>query len=454
MEAMRQLLLASGIAVCGGLAGALASWFLASRRTRREAARLASLVDAEPTALHETGLSELAPLLEAWRQRQDALQAGGEAHAAQYRRLSAEMVGLMQQADGAQRAKERFLAASNHDLRQPLQAMDLALARLRRDAPPAQLPDIDGLQDGIRTMADILDGLLLLSQLEADSLQAQPATCELQGLFAELLAAHHERARLAGVSLHANAQALAVTTDPGLLAGLLGRLLDNAINATPAGGRVLLAARVRGERVRIEVRDSGIGIAPVHQPRVFDEFFQVGNPERDRRKGFVLGLPIVSRLAALLGTRVELRSRLHAGSCFWLVLPRASVLQRPPRAVLLDDDAVQRDVLAAMLRSWGYAVHAEASVDGACARIADGGGPVDAVLCAVGDDRDPAWALLHAAATRQAQAARIVLCATPGPGVLELAARHGAHTLPRPPAPSKLRSLLAQRPVQALRGAA
>ena len=99
-------------------------------------------------------------------------------------------------------------------------------------------------------------------------------------------------------------------------------------------------------------------------------------------------------------------------------------------------------------------MHAEASVDGACARIADGGGPVDAVLCAVGDDRDPAWALLHAAATRQAQAARIVLCATPGPGVLELAARHGAHTLPRPPAPSKLRSLLAQRPVQALRGAA
>ena len=88
------------------------------------------------------------------------------------------------------------------------------------------------------------------------------------------------------------------------------------------------------------------------------------------------------------------------------------------------------------------------------ARIADGGGAVDAVLCAVGDDRDPAWALLHAAATRQAQAARIVLCATPGPGVLELAARHGAHTLPRPPAPSKLRSLLAQRPVQALRGAA
>ena len=248
MEAMQQVLLASGFAVCGGLLGTCVSWILASRRIRREASRLAALVDAEPAALHPSTLPELAPLLAAWRRRQEALLAGGELHASQYRRLSAEMVGLMQQADGAQRAKERFLAASNHDLRQPLQAMDLALSRLRRDAQPAQAADIDGLQDGIRTMADILDGLLLLSQLEADSLQAQPTACDLQGLFAELLVAHDERARQAGVTLHANARALAVTTDPGLLAGLLGRLLDNAINATPNGGRILLAARVRGER--------------------------------------------------------------------------------------------------------------------------------------------------------------------------------------------------------------
>ncbi|WP_374351519.1 ATP-binding protein [Thermomonas sp.] len=453
MEAMRQLLLASGIAVCGGLAGALASWFLASRRTRREAARLASLVDAEPTALHETGLSELAPLLEAWRQRQDALQAGGEAHAAQYRRLSAEMVGLMQQADGAQRAKERFLAASNHDLRQPLQAMDLALARLRRDAPPAQLPDIDGLQDGIRTMADILDGLLLLSQLEADSLQAQPATCELQGLFAELLAAHHERARLAGVSLHANAQALAVTTDPGLLAGLLGRLLDNAINATPAGGRVLLAARVRGERVRIEVRDSGIGIAPVHQPRVFDEFFQVGNPERDHRKGFGLGLAIVSRLATLLGGRVELRSRLHGGSCFLLDLPRASSGKRMPQALLLSDVPADAEVLPAMLQAWGYA--AVFAAGPRLAQPAQGGKDgIDAVICAIDTVDDPAWAALDAIGRQHPRAIRIVLSATASSEVFERAGRAHARVLLRPLAPAKLRALLAQRGVNALAGAA
>ena len=453
MDAMQQLALASGIAVGGGLLGAAVSAILQRRAQAREVRRLAGMLASGASPAPDPA-HPLSPLLAAMAQRMAELQGSRDEHDAQRRQLSADLVRLMNQTDGAMRAKDRFLAAISHDLRQPLQSMDLALEGLRRHPAPAQAHEVAQLQAGMHTLTDVLDGLLLMSQLDAGALHAQSAPCPLQELFAEMLAAQADIARRAGVTLHARAGALAAYTDPGMLAGLLARLLDNAIKASPRGGRVLLAARRHGTGIRIEVRDGGIGIAPIHQPRVFDEFFQVGNPERDRRKGFGLGLPIVSRLAALLGTRVELRSRLRAGSCFWLVLPRASVLQRPPRAVLLDDDAVQRDVLAAMLRSWGYAVHAEASVDGACARIADGGGPVDAVLCAVGDDRDPAWALLHAAATRQAQAARIVLCARPGPGVLELAARHGAHTLPRPPAPSKLRSLLAQRPVQALRGAA
>ena len=453
MDAMQQLALASGIAVGGGLLGAAVSAILQRRAQAREVRRLAGMLASGASPAPDPA-HPLSPLLAAMAQRMAELQGSRDEHDAQRRQLSADLVRLMNQTDGAMRAKDRFLAAISHDLRQPLQSMDLALEGLRRHALPAQTRELAQLQADMHTLTDVLDGLLLMSQLDAGALQAQSAPCPLQELFAEMLAAQADNARCAGVTLHARAGTLAAYTDPGMLAGLLARLLDNAIKASPRGGRVLLAARRHGTGIRIEVRDGGIGIAPIHQPRVFDEFFQVGNPERDRRKGFGLGLPIVSRLAALLGTRVELRSRLHAGSCFWLVLPRASVLQRPPRAVLLDDDAVQRDVLAAMLRSWGYAVHAETSVDAACARIADGGGAVDAVLCAVGDDRDPAWALLHAAATRQAQAARIVLCATPGPGVLELAARHGAHTLPRPPAPSKLRSLLAQRPVQALRGAA
>ncbi len=453
MEAMRQLLLASGVAVCGGLLGSCVSWLLASRRTRREASRLASLIEAEPTTLHATRLPELAPLLVAWGRRHAALQAGGVAHAVQYRQLSAEMVGLMQQADGAQRAKERFLAASNHDLRQPLQAMDLALARLRRHAQPAQEADITGLQDGIRTMADILDGLLLLSQLEADSLQAQPVACDLQDLFTELLTAHHDRARGAGVSLHANARSLAVNTDPGMLAGLLGRLLDNAISATPVGGRVLLAARVRGERIRIEVRDSGVGISPVHQPRVFDEFFQVGNPERDHRKGFGLGLSIVSRLAALLGGRVELRSRLHGGSCFHIDLPRASAGKRAPQVLVLSEVPADAAGLPEMLRAWGYAPVFATGGRAAqhATRMKDG---VDALVCAIDASDDPAWVALDEIARQHPRAIRIVLTGNPSSEVFEQAARMQARVLLRPLAPAKLRALLAQRGVTALPGAA
>ena len=452
MEAMQQFALASGIAI-GGLLGAVVSAILQRRAQARETRRLAGLVASGASPAPDPS-HPLSPLLSAMARRVATLRETHEEHDAQRRQLSADMVRLMTQTDGAMRAKDRFLAAISHDLRQPLQSMDLALERLRREALPAHSREVAQLQAGMRTLTEVLDGLLLLSQLDAGALQAHATPCDLHALFADVLAAQAETAQRADVALHAHAGRHAVYTDPGMLAGLLGRLLENAVKASPRGGRVLLAARRHGGGIRIEVRDGGVGIAPIHQPRVFDEFFQVGNPERDHRKGFGLGLPIVSRLAALLGTRVELRSRLHAGTCFWLALPRASVLQRPPRAVLLDADPAHRDALAAVLGSWGYAVHAEAGVEAACARISGSGGPVDAVLCAVEADDDPAWALLRIAASRQAQAARIMLCASPGPGLLELAARHGAQTLSRPPAPSKLRSLLAQRPLQALRGAA
>jgi signal transduction histidine kinase len=456
MVAMQPLMLASGFAVGGGLLGVAVSAFLHRRRLQRETRRLASLLESmESTgSVPSTRLNPLAPLLDAAWRRIQATTAQGDEGAAQRRQMAADMVRLMNQSDGAMRAKDRFLAAANHDLRQPLQAMDLALEQLRRDALPAHGPEIAQLASGMRTMTEALDGLLLLSQLDAGTLQANAMACDLQPLFAELLDAQAETARSTGVELRGQAARHAVFTDPGMLGGLLGRLLDNAIKAVPGGGRVFLGARVRGDCIRIEIRDNGIGIAPVHQPRVFDEFFQVGNSERDHRKGFGLGLSIVSRLAALLGTRVELRSRLHGGSCFWLDLPRASVVQRPPRALVVDRDDHQRQALGSMLASWGYAVHAEAAPDAALAHLGSGPGTLDAVLCAIDSPDDPAWQLLHAAKARQARAVRIVLYATPSPALLEATARHEAQALPRPAPPSKLRALLAQRPVPGLRGAA
>ena len=454
MDPTQPLMLASGFAVGGGLLGMAVSAWAQRRRLQREANRLATLLDSA-TAAPATSMAGLAPLLAAAWRRIEASTAKGDDSDAQRRQMASDMVKLMNQSDGAIRAKERFLASANHDLRQPLQAMDLALEQLRRSDLPAQRGDLDQLAAGMRTMTEALDGLLLLSQLDAGTLQAHATASDLQPLFAELLDTQMHTARDAGVELHARAGTHAVFTDAGMLGGLLGRLIDNAINAAPRGGRVFVTARVRGDAIRIEVRDNGIGIAPIHQPRVFDEFFQVGNSERDHRKGFGLGLSIVSRLAALLGTRVELKSRLHGGSCFWLDLPRASVMQRPPRALILDRDDGQREALAAMLASWGYAVHADSTLDAAMSRLGSGNGTLDAVLCAIDAPEDPAWQLLDAARLRNPQASRIVLYAIPSPALLDATSRREARSLQRPAAPSKLRALLSQRLAsQRLRGAA
>lgn len=451
MNATLQLMWASGIAVCGGLLGAAVSAYLHHRQLQREAGRLAVLIQsaASPPSSHMPPLTHL--LVAAWQRIAASAERCGNSDA-QRQQMASDMVQLMNQSDGAMRAKDRFLAAANHDLRQPLQAMELAIEQLRRDALTSHDNEIMQLSGGMRTMTDALDGLLLLSQLDAGTLQAHAAACDLQPLFAELVEVQAHAAQLAGVKLHASAGTHAVFTDAGMLAGLLGRLLDNAIKATAIGGTVLLAARVRGEYIRIEIRDNGVGIAPIHQPRVFDEFFQVGNSERDSRKGFGLGLPIVSRLGALLGTRVELRSQLHGGSCFWLDLPRASAMQRSPRVLILHRDDEQRAALAAMLFSWGYTVHAEQMLDAALGNLGAGVGAIQAVLCAIDSADDPSWQLLDAAKAKHAQATRIALYSVPSQALIEAASRHGAQALLRPAPPSKLRALLSRRTLPAMRG--
>jgi signal transduction histidine kinase len=436
MDALQPWLAAPGIALGSGLLAAAATRALGLRALRGRVR--ASARDLDAAVAQARPEDPLQPLLAAVQTRLCEARTRIDQGEAQRRRMSADMLRLMQQGDGAVRARDRLLAATSHDLRQPLQAMDLALEQLARDALPAQRLPLGQLQAGLRTIADVLDGLLLLGQLEAGSLQPQAAPCELRRLFEELAGAQAQAAHAAGVRIACRAGAHAALTDAGMLAGLLGRLLDNAIRATPQGGTVLLAARGRGDAVRIEVRDNGIGIAPVHQPRVFDEFFQVGNPERDRRKGYGLGLAIVSRLATLLGTRVELRSRLHGGSCFWLDLPRASPVRRAPRILLREHDPALRGALVRTLAGWGFDVVED---DGAAGNTVDADQLLDAVLCTVRDATEDDWARL---AATDPLTARIALCTAPSPDVLEAAARNHAHLLPRPPPPAKLRALLAR----------
>ena len=190
VHAGEQLLLASGIAVGGGLLGAAVSAILQRRAQAREVRRLAGMLASGASPAPDPA-HPLSPLLAAMAQRMAELQDSHDEHDAQRRQLSADLVRLMNQTDGAMRAKDRFLAAISHDLRQPLQSMDLALEGLRRHPAPAQAHEVAQLQAGMHTLTDVLDGLLLMSQLDAGALQAQSAPCPLQELFAEMLAARY-----------------------------------------------------------------------------------------------------------------------------------------------------------------------------------------------------------------------------------------------------------------------
>ncbi len=300
----------------------------------------------------------------------------------------------------ASEEKTRFFAAASHDLRQPLHAIALFGAVIERELQgrPA-LAHAQRLMGAVRALGTSLDTMLDVSRLDAGVIEPERRAVALATVFTALLPLFATRAEEAGLQLRIRATPLWVHTDPQLLQRLLANLVENAIKYTPQGG-VLVLARARGPQVWIEVIDTGVGIAPEHAERVFDEFYQVDNPGRDRSRGLGMGLAIVRRLAALLGHTIALHSQVGRGSRFRLVLPAAapppaSATTPPPpeavetphlprRVLLIDDEADIAHAAVALLGGWGIALTAvdnEARADEALARAARSGEPFDALLC-------------------------------------------------------------------------
>jgi len=279
---------------------------------------------------------------------------------------------LHEQMAAVQRAsaeKTRFLSAASHDLRQPLHAIALFGATLHNelDGHAAQ-PNVQRLMGAVHALGSSLDAMLDISQLDAGVVAPEVRPLPLQPLLELLFQVFEPEANRKELELRIRASALWVHSDAQLLQRLLSNLVDNALKYSRRGG-VLVRARARGERVWIDVCDTGIGIAPEHQDRVFDEFFQAHNPGRDRSQGLGVGLSIVKRLALLLDHPIALRSRMGRGTCFRLALPRAEPMPAPARApaaspapaagslprrvLLIDDEADVRDAMLALLRSAG-----------------------------------------------------------------------------------------------------
>ncbi|GAB6041393.1 ATP-binding protein [Endothiovibrio diazotrophicus] len=292
-----------------------------------------------------------------------------------------------ERAERAYRANSRFLAAASHDLRQPLHALTLYLDPLADElaAGPDNGTHHAALAEKARASAqgltELLNTILDLSRLDAGTVHPQNTAVALAPLFEQLHSELASQFAAKGLRLRLRPIDGWVESDPVLACRVLRNLLVNALRFTERGG-VLLAARRRGDRIDLEVWDSGIGIPSAARESIFDEYVQLNNPERDRDKGLGLGLAIVRRLTRVLGVELSVASRVGRGSRFRLRFPAARRPAAPAaeggtadgatptaggvaglRVLVIDDSRESLDAIATLLERWGCRVLAAADLE-------------------------------------------------------------------------------------------
>lgn len=227
-------------------------------------------------------------------------------------------------AEQANRMKSKFFAAASHDLRQPMHALTLFVDVLKNRKHDPQTSQLVGqIEQSVEVLGSMFDALLDISRLDAGVVQPRHENFLLQVLLDRMYAEFSWLALDKGLRFDlANCDAV-VHSDPLLLERVLRNLISNAIRYTEQG-EIVVSCEELPEGVRIEVRDTGVGIAPEHLPHVFEEYFQVGNKQRDRNNGLGLGLAIVKRLEQLLGYRMTLESAPGVGSRFVFIVPLAA----------------------------------------------------------------------------------------------------------------------------------
>lgn len=350
-----------------------------------------------------------------------------------------ELAGQKEAAELANSAKSRFLAAASHDLRQPLHALSLFAADLQRQVNNKSYAELPRLAEQIAAstglLGELLDALLDISRIDVAGIQPDIRPFPLSPVFERLNNFFRRTAVDRNISLIFRHSSHWLNSDPAMVERLLANLLSNALRYTPPGGRVLVASRRRGDEILLEVRDNGIGIAPEHQSAIFDEFYQVGNAAREQTKGLGLGLglSIVARLAHALDARFGVESRLGEGSCFWFYLESSAPLGRnlpePAPAkngkVYCIGSSSHLMACAEMAESWNYAVTFETPEEAAAS-------PTPTCIIADADGLETAIRI------KSADSPLIVLTDASDP------LPPGAHGLPLPVRPARLRALLNQ----------
>lgn len=305
------------------------------------------------------------------------------------RRAAADLRAAKDRAEAADESKTRFLAAASHDLRQPVQAAILFAGLISEHATENLRKPAEQLHLVLNDLRTMLDSLFDVSRYDTQSMRADIVAFPLQGLIDQSVAAVADNARAKNLVVHAQPTAFWARSDHALLGRMLGNIIQNAVRYTVSGS-VRINVMPHDTVLRIAVSDTGPGIAAEDLSRIWQEFEQLHNPERDRRQGLGLGLAIVRRLSRILNHPVNVSSVPGQGTTFTIELPRAepmiapvvkTVAPPPPQtpktasparenvAVVVEDDPSLLIVLGMILEDNGWTVIQATDTDEAMARL-------------------------------------------------------------------------------------
>jgi PAS domain S-box-containing protein len=275
-------------------------------------------------------------------------------------------------AEAANRSKDKYLAAASHDLLQPLNAARLLISTLReRKLPEVEQVLVERTHQALEGAEDLLTDLLDISRLDQAAVKPDVALYRLDELLGPLVSEFRSVAEAAGLELRAHMGDYAISTDLRLMTRILRNFLSNACRYTDAGS-ILLGARRRGAMLRLEVWDTGRGIAADRLDSIFLEFNQLDVGRAADRKGVGLGLAIVERIAKILDYRIQVHSRPGRGSMFSIDVPISHEVPLPisqavplpgtgnplpgRRLLVLDNEVSILESMSALLGQWGCEV--------------------------------------------------------------------------------------------------
>lgn len=373
--------------------------------------------------------------------------------------LIQELSAQRDEAERANIAKSKFLAAASHDLRQPLQSLTLfASALSERIKYPEVSKIVSNIDASVRALEQLFNALLDISRLDAGVLQPGRKHFALQSLCARLINDYLPEAEKKGLMLECSVGDFVVHSDPALLERILRNYVSNAVRYTDAG-KVRLSCVPMNGQIRIDVMDTGIGIPTSQQREIFSEFFQLGNPERDRTKGLGLGLAIVDRVAKLLGHAIEVESTPGQGSRFSVSVPfgdRGLLAVQSTETdnalsdlvglnvLVVEDEISIREGMRMLLEQWGCRVTLAGSEDEAVALIRESGSIPGAIIAdyRLRDDRTGAQAIERLHRELRTPIPALLISGDTAPDRLREARASGYQLMHKPVQPGSLRAFL------------